>query len=106
MSALSAVGLRYVTDSQPAIRRRRSGRGFTYLDVDGKRVKDPAVLDAVAGGEVGFEAVHASPGELKSAERSLLRFLKQIGRQVCRGTRVRKTRGNRGNSVLPRTSSV
>lgn len=41
----SAVpGLRYVTDAIPGIRRRRAGKGFTYLDADGKRVEDPETL--------------------------------------------------------------
>ena len=37
-------GLRYVTDGMPGFRRRRSGRGFTYLDHDGRRVEDPETL--------------------------------------------------------------
>jgi len=36
--------LRYVTDSKPGIRRRRSGKGFTYTDPDGKRVRDKETL--------------------------------------------------------------
>jgi DNA topoisomerase-1 len=66
----------------------------------------PAVLDSFVGGEVGFEAVPASRGELKSAERSLLRFLKQVGRRARRRTGVRAPGLKRGDSVLPRTSSV
>src|ERR1700689_3358753 len=30
-------GLRYVCDSGPAIRRRRAGKGFLYLDANGRR---------------------------------------------------------------------
>jgi DNA topoisomerase I len=37
-------GLRYVTDVIPGIRRRRTGRGFSYLDEAGRRVTDPEVL--------------------------------------------------------------
>jgi DNA topoisomerase I len=37
-------GLRYVTDTAPGIRRRRSGKGFTYVSEDGKRVDDPETL--------------------------------------------------------------
>jgi DNA topoisomerase-1 len=66
----------------------------------------PAVLEAFAGGPVGYEAVPASPGELKSAERSLLRFLKQVGRQARRRTGVRAPGRKRVNPVFPRTSSV
>ena len=33
------AGLRYVSDQQPGIQRRRWGRGFTYLDPDGNRIQ-------------------------------------------------------------------
>ncbi len=42
-SAKSA-GLRYVSDSSPGIRRRRSGRGFRYVDADGRTIRDRHVL--------------------------------------------------------------
>jgi DNA topoisomerase-1 len=32
------AGLRYVTDDKPGITRRRTGRGFRYLDANGERV--------------------------------------------------------------------
>jgi DNA topoisomerase I len=35
------AGLVYVTDEEPGITRRRSGRGFTYTGPDGKTVTDP-----------------------------------------------------------------
>ena len=31
------AGLRYVTDAEPGIRRRRAGKGFAYRDPDGHR---------------------------------------------------------------------
>jgi DNA topoisomerase I len=34
------AGLRYVTDSVPGIRRRRVGRGFSYVDPDGRVVRE------------------------------------------------------------------
>jgi len=34
------AGLRYVTDDGPGIRRRRAGKGWTYVGVDGKRITD------------------------------------------------------------------
>ena len=37
-------GLRYVSDAMEGISRRRSGKGFTYLDAEGKRVDDPETL--------------------------------------------------------------
>jgi DNA topoisomerase-1 len=38
------AGLRYATEEQPGIRRRRSGRGFAYLDRDGAPVRDAGEL--------------------------------------------------------------
>jgi DNA topoisomerase-1 len=38
------AGLRYVSDSTPGIRRRRAGKGFTYLDSGGRRITDRATL--------------------------------------------------------------
>ena len=34
-----AAGLRYVTDSMPGIRRHRHGRGFKYVDPDGRIIR-------------------------------------------------------------------
>ena len=39
-----AAGLRYVSDTQPGIRRQRTGRGFCYRGIDGRPIRDPAVL--------------------------------------------------------------
>lgn len=36
-----AVGLRYVNDDMPGIRRQRRGRGFSYIDTQGKVIDDP-----------------------------------------------------------------
>ena len=38
------AGLVYVSDSDPGIHRHRSGRGFSYLDAGGARVRDAATL--------------------------------------------------------------
>ncbi|MES2222979.1 MAG: DNA topoisomerase IB, partial [Acidobacteriota bacterium] len=38
------AGLRYVSDAQPGIQRKRQGKGFRYVDVDGKTVHDPEIL--------------------------------------------------------------
>jgi DNA topoisomerase-1 len=37
-------GLRYVSDAAPGLRRRRAGKGFSYVTEDGKRVDDPETL--------------------------------------------------------------
>jgi len=38
------AGLRYVSEDLAGIRRRRAGRGFVYLDADGRRVRDAETL--------------------------------------------------------------
>lgn len=40
-----AVGLRYVSDSKPGFHRKKSGSGFSYVDADGKLVKDKTQLE-------------------------------------------------------------
>ena len=44
-----AAGLVYVTDDEPGIRRRRTGRGFSYVDPDGRRIVDRATLERLRG---------------------------------------------------------
>ena len=39
--------LRHSTDAKPGIRRRRQGRGFGYVDADGRRVTDRETLDRI-----------------------------------------------------------
>src|ERR1700759_974714 len=38
------AGLRYVTDAQPGIHRRRRGKGFQYVDAENKAVRDRDTL--------------------------------------------------------------
>jgi DNA topoisomerase I len=46
--AISAPpGLRYVCDDGPAIRRKKAGKGFFYVDSRGNRVTDPALLKRI-----------------------------------------------------------
>jgi len=42
--AAQTARLRYVTDARPSIRRRKSGKGFTYTRADGSRLREPDVL--------------------------------------------------------------
>lgn len=42
--AAAQAGLRYVTDTQPGMTRRRAGRGFSYRTRDGNPVRDTATL--------------------------------------------------------------
>ncbi len=44
IQAAEEIGLRYSTDGTPGYRRRRSGRGFSYLDTHGNRITDPRTL--------------------------------------------------------------
>jgi len=41
------IGLRYVSDQDPGIHRRPSGRGFRYVDHTGARVTDRATLERI-----------------------------------------------------------
>src|SRR5262245_16252220 len=45
-SAKSA-GLRYVRDEEPGIRRRRAGKGFSYVAPDGKIIRDKDTLKRI-----------------------------------------------------------
>src|SRR5436309_12186101 len=38
------AGLRYYTDAQPGIRRKRAGKGVAYLSIDGTPIHDPREL--------------------------------------------------------------
>jgi DNA topoisomerase I len=44
LQSAQAAGLRHVSDTSPGIRRRRAGRGFSYLTSDGRPVRDKATL--------------------------------------------------------------
>ena len=44
LESAKEAGLRYVTDAEPGIRRQRRGRGFRYIDRDGKPVRDEETL--------------------------------------------------------------
>jgi DNA topoisomerase-1 len=47
VSSARAAGLRYVTDAAPGFRRRRSGKGFVFLDRNGRRISDASVVDRI-----------------------------------------------------------
>ena len=40
-ASAESAGLRYVTDAEPGLRRRRAGRGFSYVRRDGSLLTDP-----------------------------------------------------------------
>ncbi|MBE9181656.1 DNA topoisomerase IB [Oculatella sp. LEGE 06141] len=41
------AGLHYVCDDSVGVRRKRSGRGFSYIHADGTRIRDRAELDRI-----------------------------------------------------------
>jgi DNA topoisomerase-1 len=45
--AAESAGLRYVSDEQPGIRRRKAGKGFTFVKPDGSKVTDEATLKRI-----------------------------------------------------------
>ncbi len=44
----AAVGLVYVHDSDPGIRRKKAGKGFVYVDARGRRVDDARTEDRIS----------------------------------------------------------
>ena len=49
IATAQVAGLRYTTEDQPGIRRRRKGRGFTYVDPDGVPVRDEGEIRRIRG---------------------------------------------------------
>lgn len=47
IESAKAAHLRYVSDDRPGIRRRRRGKGFIYLDMDGQVIHDVAILQRI-----------------------------------------------------------
>jgi DNA topoisomerase-1 len=47
VESAKAAGLRYVTDTGPGIRRRRAGKHFSYIGVDGRPIRDPNELKRI-----------------------------------------------------------
>ncbi|RDI61816.1 DNA topoisomerase IB [Microvirga subterranea] len=45
--AAETAGLRYVSDEEPGIRRKKFGKGFTYVGPDGRKVADEATLSRI-----------------------------------------------------------
>ncbi len=47
IESAKAAGLRYVNDDEPGISRRKAGKGFKYLDPEGRLVRDEATLKRI-----------------------------------------------------------
>ena len=64
LESARAVGLHYVTDAMPGIRRQRAGNGFTYIEPDGHRVSErdlgpDQVLSDSTGLDHGLDLSHS-----------------------------------------------
>ncbi|HZY62018.1 MAG TPA: DNA topoisomerase IB [Edaphobacter sp.] len=44
VESAKSAGLRYISDAKPGIQRRRAGKGFRYIDPEGKPVRDKETL--------------------------------------------------------------
>jgi DNA topoisomerase I len=47
MLSAKEAGLRYVSDAQPGIRRKKSGKGFRYLNAESKPVRNKDILQRI-----------------------------------------------------------
>jgi DNA topoisomerase-1 len=47
VASAKMAGLRYVTDAEPGIYRRRRGKGFQFIDAEGKAVRDKETLSRI-----------------------------------------------------------
>lgn len=47
VEAAKSAGLRYVSDMTPGIKRKRAGKHFSYVGLDGKPIHDPAELKRI-----------------------------------------------------------
>lgn len=47
VAVAQAAGLRYVSDEMPGIRRKRAGKSFRYIGLDGKPITNQAELDRI-----------------------------------------------------------
>jgi DNA topoisomerase-1 len=47
VESAKAAGLRYVSDDMPGLRRRKKGKGFTYVDPKGETVRDAKTLERI-----------------------------------------------------------
>lgn len=58
-----SASLTHITDDQPGIRRKRAGKHFNYVGLNGKRITDPATIDRINALAVppAYEDVWISP---------------------------------------------
>lgn len=46
-TAAKMAGLRYVSDDEPGFTRKKSGKGFAYFDLKGKRIQNKAIIERI-----------------------------------------------------------
>jgi DNA topoisomerase-1 len=49
IESAQAAGLRYVSDASPGIQRKRAGKGFSYIDLNGQPIRDRDKLQRLKG---------------------------------------------------------
>ncbi len=47
LEVTESLGLEYVSDSQPGIQRRKRGKRFIYLDINGERVREQTIIERI-----------------------------------------------------------
>ena len=77
MTGAHRMPLRWATDSNPGIARKRSGQGFSYLRPDGSRVRDVKTLARIrslagpaAGRMSGSAPIHSVTSRQTDATRA------------------------------------
>ena len=66
--AAESVGLRYVSDDEPGLRRRKTGKGFSYTKPDGKSVRDKATRERIC--KLAIPPAYTDVWNLLARERS------------------------------------
>src|SRR5690349_3515106 len=47
VDSAKVAGLRYISDESAGVRRKRAGRGFTYVGPDGQTIRDAETLQRI-----------------------------------------------------------
>lgn len=47
LESAKIAGLHYVSDDEPGIRRKKTGKGFSYLGIDGKTIENKSEIERI-----------------------------------------------------------
>ncbi|MBW4465213.1 MAG: DNA topoisomerase IB [Pegethrix bostrychoides GSE-TBD4-15B] len=47
LEVTESLGLEYMSDSQPGIQRRKRGKRFIYLDINGERIREQTIIERI-----------------------------------------------------------